>query len=267
MSYPRSIQWLLISGICFLVGTINAAVWDTDKERTIADKLATELKFGELIWLQMDNNVKFPAIYTRPVYNSRYRAVILLHSMSAHMDWPVVIAPLRESFLDHKWTSLSIQLPVIATEKPPAEYSRTLNEASLRINRAKHFLLDQGYDTVVLVGYGVGATIAAYYLAQERTHEVHAFVGISMLARKYLAPQVSLLDYLEGLYLPTLDIYGSNDLPVVISTADDRRLFSQKNGTNLFSQIIIEGADHYFTGHEQTLFNRIIAWLETLDTN
>ena len=125
---------------------------------------------------------------------------------------------------------------------------------------------DQGYDTLVLAGYGFGATIAAFFLTNGHTRDIDAFVGISMLARKFLAPQVNLLDYLEKLSLPVLDIYGSNDLPVIIRTADDRRLFAQKNGADRFSQIMIEGADHYYTGHVQTLFNDIISWLQSLDS-
>lgn len=257
---------MLFLGLCLLIRTSGAAVWDTDKEHAIADKVSAQLKYGELIWLQSDKNTDFPGIYTLPVNNYKRRAVILLHSMSAHMDWPVVIAPLRESFRDRMWTSLSIQLPVIATEKSPSEYSKTLDEASRRINSAVRYLQDQGYGTVVLVGYGFGATTAAFFLAGDHAHGVHAFVGISMLARKYLAPHVNLLAYLEKIYLPVLDIYGSNDLPVIVRTADDRRLFSQKNGAYRFSQTIIEGADHYFTGHEQTLFDNIATWLEELDS-
>ena len=257
---------MLFLGLCLLIRTSGSVVWDTDREHAIADKVSAQLRYGELIWLQSDKKTDFPAIYTLPVYNYKHRAVILLHSMSAHMDWPIVIAPLRESFRDKMWASLSIQLPVIATEKSPAEYSKTLDEASRRINSAVRYLQDQGNDTVVLIGYGFGATTAAFFLAGDHARTIHAFVGISMLARKYLAPQVNLLAYLEKLYLPVLDIYGSNDLPVIVRTADDRRLFSQKNGTYQFSQTIIEDADHYYTGHEQILFDNIVTWLEELDS-
>lgn len=249
-----------------LIRTSVTAVWDSDKEHAIADKVSAQLKYGELIWLHSGKNSDFPAIYTLPVYNYKQRAVILLHSMSAHMDWPVVITPLRESLRDEMWASLSIQLPVIATEKSPAEYSKTLDEAARRIHSAVQYLRGEGHGKIVLIGYGFGATTAAFFLAGDHTHGVQAFVGISMLARKYLAPHVNLLAYLEKLYLPVLDIYGSNDLPVIVRTADDRRLFSQKNGTYQFSQVIIEGADHYYTGCEQTLVDNIINWLEGLDS-
>lgn len=265
MTSPRANHWLPHLGLYFLISTSQAAVWDTDKEHAIADNLSARLKYGELVWLQTDKSTEFPGIYTLPVYNNKRRAVILLHSMSAHMDWPVVIAPLRESFRDKMWTSLSIQLPVIATGKTPAEYSKTLEEASSRINSAIHYLQDRGYETVVLIGYGFGATTAAFFLAGKDARGVRAFVGISMLARKYLAPHINLLNYLEKLHIPTLDIYGTNDLPVIVRTADDRRLHSQKNGTFRFSQFIIKGADHYYTDHEETLFTSIITWLNDLD--
>lgn len=264
MICPRPNRWLLFLGLCFLV-RLSFADWDTGKEMAIADKLSAQLEYGEIVWLQTDKSSEFPAIYTLPVYNNKDRAVILLHGMSAHMDWPVVISPLREFFRDRMWASLSVQLPVITTGNSPAEYSKTLDEASRRIQSSIHYLKDQGYGTLVLAGYGFGATTAAYFLTNGHTQDIHAFVGISMLARKFLAPQVNLLDYLEKLYLPVLDIYGSNDLPVIIRTADDRRLFAQKNGADRFSQIMVEGADHYYTGHEQTLFNNIISWLQALD--
>jgi alpha/beta superfamily hydrolase len=265
MTRFRLIQYPLVLSMCLLGTILNAAVWDTGRERAIADKLSAELQFGELVWLQTDKQTEFPVIYTQPENNNKRRAVILLHSMSAHMDWPVVIAPLRASFRNKMWSSLSIQLPVMANEKSPAEYGKTLDEASRRISSAIRFLVDQDHGIIVVVGYGFGATTAAHFLAGDQTKKVQAFVGISMFIRKYLAPQVNLHTYLEELYLPTLDIYGSNDLQAVIQTADDRRLFSSKNGNNFFSQIIIEGADHNYTKYEQTLFNRIINWLDKLN--
>ncbi len=82
-----------------------------------------------------------------------------------------------------------------------------------------------------------------------------------MQAQQFLSPRLKLLKQLESINIPVLDIYGSRDMLEVKREADDRRLASRKNGNKLYRQMVIEGADHYFSAVFDVLLKRIQGWL------
>jgi len=241
-------------------------IWDVTKEQSVADKLSRELEYGQVIWLDVVNGREFPGIFTRAVpEHDGSIAIVLIHGMGGHPDWPEVISPLRYSLADTGWSTLSIQMPVLPPEISLADYGKTLEESHNRIARAIQYLENYGYERMVLIGYGFGASVAAHYLASGNNHGVHAFAAISILARKYLEPSLDLYSSLEKLALPVLDIFGSEDLNPVISTADERRVAARRNGySNEYEQVVIWNADHYFTGYDQELVTRIERWLREI---
>jgi pimeloyl-ACP methyl ester carboxylesterase len=255
-----------ILGFCLVVPFLMGVIWDDAKEQSVADKLSRELEYGQVIWLDMVNGREFPGIFTRAIpEHDASIAIILIHGMGGHPDWPEVISPLRYSLADNGWSTLSIQMPVLPPEMPLADYGKTLYESHNRITSAIQYLENYGYERVVLIGYGFGASVAAHYLASGNNHGIHAFAAISMLARKYLEPPMNLYSYLEKLDLPVLDVYGSEDLQPITSSADERRLTARRNGnSNEYEQVVIWNADHYFTGHDQELVTRIDWWLREI---
>ena len=254
--------------LVFLLGLIPApghsVVWDSDREALIAYRLSEELQSGELVWLKSPGGQSVAAVFTSAGPYLRPTAVILLHGMGAHPDWPVIISPLRKHLAKEHWSSLSIQLPVLANDQPVADYGRTLKESSRRIRMGVEYLIKRNYRDIVLIGYGFGAMSALEYIVNRDRQHIAAFAGISMLARKFLEPRVDMLAYLERAELPILDIYGSDDMNFVVKTADDRRLYASKTTTKYITQRMVEGADHYYTGHEQTVFGLITKWLGAL---
>lgn len=254
-------------GLGLVQPALHATIWDQDRERAIAEKLTEDLESGDVIWLSQGNQ-EFPGIFTPPDTNwhpnAKQEAVILLHGMGGHPDWPVVISPLRKFFNLAGWTSLSIQLPVLSAETPLSEYGITVREAARRIKSGVEYLHDNGYAIIVVAGYGFGAATAAWYLANDGEDNVCAFAGISMHARKFLNPQLDLTGSLGKLHIPVLDIYGSNDLKAVTQTADDRRLAIRENGNSFFTQISIDDTDQYYTHKDRVLFDSIKHWLESL---
>ena len=259
-----SFKYILVFVLCFFPAPGEADVWDRDRETLIAYRLSEDLQSGELVWLKAPSGQSIAGVFTRAGPYSRPDAVILLHGMGAHPDWPVIISPLRKHLAGDHWTSLSIQLPVLASDQPVAEYGRTLKESTRRIRMGVEYLLEKNYRHIVLIGYGFGAMSALEYIVNHDSQDVVAFIGISMLARKFLEPRVDMLAYLEKVRLPILDIYGSDDMNFVVETADDRRLYAGKTSTHYITQRMIEGADHYYTGHEQTVFELISRWLGAL---
>lgn len=242
----------------------DAVVWDVPKEKAVADKLSHDLAYGRILWLGAGTGNEFPVLFTRAVPESHSTtAVVLVHGMGGHPDWPEVISPLRKLLADEGWTTLSVQMPVLPAETPVSDYGKTIDESQKRLSTAIDYLMDYGYEKVVLAGYGFGAAVAAVFLQSDENHEVHAFAGISMLARKYLDPAIDLYASLEVLELPVLDIYGSDDLKTIINSADERRVAARRNGHgNDYKQVVIWNADHYFTGKEHELSSQIILWLD-----
>ena len=64
----------------------------------------------------------------------------------------------------------------------------------------------------------------------------------------------------DRLHVPVLDIYGAQDFPQVIANADARaRAIARLKGS---AQIEVPAADHYFTGRETELAQRVRQFLD-----
>ncbi|MEE9551782.1 MAG: alpha/beta fold hydrolase [Gammaproteobacteria bacterium] len=239
----------------------SAASPDLARERQIANTLIDKLDIGEAVWLD-EGNRRFLGLFNETFIERRKNAVLLIHGMGAHPDWPDVIAPLRRGLPGNQLPTLSIQMPVLAPEAAVSVYGQTLKEAARRIKIAEDFLHDMGFSHVIIVGYSFGAATSAYYLANQDQHGISAFVSISMLARKFLNPSLKLNLLLEKIAIPVLDIYGSNDLDEVLRAVPDRRLAAHKSGNPIYTQFEIRDSDHIYAQYEQDLIVTIVNWLD-----
>jgi pimeloyl-ACP methyl ester carboxylesterase len=222
--------------------------------------LTEELRAGEVIWLG-ESNAKFLGLFTETFLQQRNDAILLLHGMGAHPDWPNVISPLRWEFPSYLLPVLSIQLPILLPDASVSGYGKTTKEAARRIKIAVDYLHEQGFKRVMLVGFSFGAALGAYYLASEKDHGVSAFIAISILARKFLNPTLNLKFLLEKIDIPMLDIYASKDLEEILKAVPDRRLAAHKSGNASFNQIEISGSDHIYKGHIVNLVKVIVDWI------
>ncbi len=263
MSYKSNL-WV---GFFFTLFSLNQALcadpdYDIEREQLIAQRLTERVKLGEPIQLKSGKYDVF-ALYTVHQIPEKKGAVVLLHGMAAHPDWPGVISQLRQSLPKKGWSTLSIQLPVLASEEPIEDYGKTTGEAGRRIKLAVKYLQEQGYEHVVVIGYSFGAALAVKYLAQENPGTL-GLVGISMQAQPFLSPRLFLLKELGKIDIPILDIYGSLDRESIIDAATDRRL-AVRNADNIYyKQIMIGGADHDYTNQEDILLKRILVWIDEL---
>lgn len=262
------IHYHLISGLVIIGMVIfshhSHADIDREREWHIAEKLSSELNFGEAIWLGKGNK-KFIGLLYDTYPQQLQDAVIIIHGMGAHPDWPDVIEPLRENLPTLGLATFSLQMPVLHPQANVAEYGRTLNEAGQRIGMAVEYLKTYGYQRVILIGYRFGALSAAHYLAHDKAHDVHAFIGISLLARKFLRPKITSEDLIRRIQIPVLDIYAEHDDKKILKTSDDRRLSANISGNNDYQQNIVYGADHDYIGQEQQLVEQIYQWIVFLD--
>ena len=88
---------------------------DYNWEKRISISIAEKAKVTELLWLETINN-SFLALFNSLNSEETKSAVIILHSIGGHADWPEVISPLRKMLPKLGWATLSIQLPIISTE-------------------------------------------------------------------------------------------------------------------------------------------------------
>jgi predicted alpha/beta-fold hydrolase len=247
---------LLLSNVSLL----SADGLDREREQQLTDKLAEEAKATETLWLEA-NGEKFLALLTTQSNKKARGAVLILHSMGGHADWPQLISPLRTKLPEHGWTSLSIQLPVIAPENQIEDYGKTLEQATARIKAAVDLLYERKFFNMVAIGHSFGAASLLAYLEKQEKQKVIAMVAIGLQDYAFVKPSMDLLDLIENCKLPVLDIYGSRDFKKVIDQAADRRLAANKGNNLQYAQMEVEGADHYFNKLEDILIKRIRGWL------
>jgi len=232
---------------------------DTAKEQRWASQIVDSLLDGEVAWLEDPGGHRFLSILTEGDTNSG-RAVILAHGIGVHPNWPDVIYPLREALLEHGITSLSIQMPILANEATDAEYAPLYEEAPGRLQAAVDYLKDAGYGRIDIVGHSNGARMTEYYLTREDTGGVNSVVLIG-LGRSDAWPEC--IEALAELRVPALDLYGSKDLDTVLDTVQARAGSGKKGKAGIYRQIRIEGANHFYQGHEDELKKVVIDWLQS----
>ena len=69
------------------------------------------------------------------------------------------------------------------------------------------------------------------------------------------------LQTLKSVKSPILDLFGSDDLPEVLAHKQTK---PQAAGGKHFDQIEVEGANHFFDGHNEALVNAVSNWVDKL---
>jgi pimeloyl-ACP methyl ester carboxylesterase len=242
---------LLIAGLVLLVPTAGAQ--DYAREKRWADEIIPAIVVGDPVYLQQargkDPAHRFLALYAE-VPNAR-TAIVLVHGVGVHPDHGI-IGSLRIKLNDAGYTTLAIQMPVAGAEaKVEDYYPDVFAEAAERIAVAGRWLQDKGYKQVVLLSHSMGAWMANEYLINADATPYSAWVCMGVTGR-ILSP--------ASIKLPTLDIYGENDLEPARRAAPLRRMM------NLFMpsgsvQVEVPGADHYYAGKENQAAAEVVKFL------
>ena len=253
---------------CLFIAPFSSASWaiDSEREQVIAEKLTERLKIGSPVKLTASNG-DFFAIFTESLTDEDKGVILILHGMSAHPDWPNVVTHLRTQLPLKDWSTLSIQMPILPADESVEQYGKTFAAADQRIAESIKYLKQQQYEKIVLVGYGFGAATALRFIAKNSDHSLLGVISISSLAQSFLRPAFNLLQQIESIQIPLLDIYGSLDYETIIESAPDRRLAARKADNIWYQQIEIEGADHNYSGMSLVLIKRIQGWLKKLIDN
>ncbi len=239
----------------------SAQASDLAKEKRWSDQIVDFLVDGEPHSLDIDGH-KFLAIYTPETTDKPLGAVILLHGMGVHPDWPQVISPLRTSLPETGWATLSLQMPILPNEANEIDYIPLFNEVPGRIKAGIDFLDKKGIKRIAIIGHSIGATMAANYLANTSAPRVNALIVIGTTGSRPESERV--LDNeisLKKIKLPVLDIYGADDLEEVMSSAQGRANAIAKTGNAISRQARIKGSNHFHVGHETELLETVTTWL------
>lgn len=244
--------------LALLTGALPAS--DLAREQRIALEVEDAILVGYPLRLQT-NELEFFAIHTESASERLLGGAIILHGRGANPNWMDVVYPLRTELVESGWETLSIQMPVAATDAPEGSYQALVAEAFPRIDAAIQFLRQRQVEVIVLVGHSLGARMALEYLAKDTGQHVSAIVAVGLSASREKPASGTLLA-LQKVKLPILDIYGSQDIEPVLSTATERASEARRAENRDYRQVEVLGADHFFSGLDDELVKRVRAWLQ-----
>jgi alpha/beta superfamily hydrolase len=92
--------------------------------------------------------------------------------------------------------------------------------------------------------------MATHYLASHLKYPFKKFVAVGMNGGS--------IPYLSDITIPTLDLYGTEDIDPVLMTVKQRQVASSHNAGYVQKQI---QGDHFFNDKDELLINTIHEWL------
>lgn len=234
---------------------------DLAKEQRWAEQIVDAIFDGEPVTLK-DSGLEFLAIYAPSSTDNSTNAAIVIHGLGVHPDWDQVIRPLRTALPEHGWSTLSLQMPILANGVGDEEYAPLFSEVAGRIEAGISYLQKQGAKKIVIIAHSLGAAMGSYYLANHQPESVIGFVGIGMGSSS--KPVMDNETSLKSVNVPVLDIYGENDLGNVVASAEARKQALESKKATLSKQKMVPGAGHFFDGKEQILIDEVTVWINGL---
>jgi pimeloyl-ACP methyl ester carboxylesterase len=222
---------------------------DYAREKRWADQIVPMLVTGEAVWLEAPRTEKFLGIYTEA--KNAKGAIILAHGLGVHPDWGV-IGELRTRLAEAGYTTLSVQMPILAADAPAARYPVLFWEADARFAGALTYLRRKHYDRIWLLSHSMGSRMANHYISAHPQVPLAGWISLSISSGD-LGP-------FKKIRFPVYDVYAENDLEAVVKGAPRRaEALKRMRGS---SQTMVFGADHYFEKKEKDLVSLIRLLLE-----
>jgi len=251
---------ILLLNILFLVifSQVTLAS-DLAKEKRWADQIVDSLMTGEAVWLN-DGKNKFLGIFTESTKPKTQGAIIVVHGIGVHPNWPDVILPVRTEFPDYGWATLSIQMPILGNDKTVKDYIPLLKEVNGRIDAAVQFLKKKSIQNIIIAAHSFGTTMANQYLISKPDLAIRAYIAISMPNNPKNKELNNIKKLAQIKNIPVLDIYGSQDLDSVLRFARNRFITGQKTNPK-YKQILIQNAGHFYISKTEQLIKTMRLWL------
>ena len=239
---------LLASALALLIAAPAHAQADYAREKRWADEIVPALVVGDAVYLTQSSGHKYLAHYTAAAQPRG--AVIVLHGLGLHPDWGLIGA-LRRDLAEQGYTTLSVQMPVLAATAKAEEYAVLSADATERLRLAIAYLGNKGLHKIGIVAHSYGARMTNHFLTSSPEKQVAAWVSIGITDNYAAAVRLT---------APVLDIYGERDFPLVLEQARARaEAIAKVKGS---AQIQVAGADHFFVGHERELVKHVRQFLD-----
>jgi hypothetical protein len=153
---------------------------DYEREKRWRDEVVPSIVVGEPVVLKTAAGREFLGIFTEaPLAKG---ALLVIHGVGVHPDHGV-IGTLRVKLAERGWTTLSVQMPVLAADAGAEDYyAKAFPEALERIGTAVTWLKSHSPARLAMVSHGMGSWMANEYLdavpgAPVRLMQTHADTG------------------------------------------------------------------------------------------
>ena len=246
---------------------IDGTKANLEREKRMAVEVEDAVLDGDVIFLKDDVNEghEFMAIDQEPDDETK-GAVIILHGRGFHPNWEDAIYPLRTQLPAKGWRTLSLQMPVLVKTAKYYDYIPLFSQAGPRIEAGIKYLKEQGVDNIVLLAHSCGAHMAMEWI-REKDGKVEgiisAYIGAGMGATDYKQPMEQAFP-LPKMTIPVLDIYGDKEYPAVLRMAPGRLGMIKRAANKKSKQVVVPGANHYFTDKGDELVTPVVEWLDSL---
>ncbi len=234
---------------------------DYAREQRIAEQIEPQIFDGEALWLEA-NSREFLAIHM--LSEDPKGTVIILHGRDVSPEDQNVAGPMRVGLAENNWSTLALQMPVLAKGKKYYDYLPILNFAHGRIEAAINYLRSQGEETIILAGHSCGAHMANHWLNDRGEKMIQGYIAIG-LGTTDAGQDLKTPFPIGNMTVPVLDIYGSEEYPRPLAMVPERRALIEQNGNASSAQIKVDGANHYFSGAGEILTERVLEWLDSAD--
>jgi len=247
--------------ICFavnvvLLGQFNLAIAESDyaREKSWADEITPTVVVGDPIYLEQQNHHRFLALYTKA--SDAKLGVVVVHGVGRHPDIGL-IGTLRRRLPDYGYTTLSIQMPILAADATAKEYAELLQlpDANERLQLGVDWLKAKGYARVAIVSHSLGSRMTHKYM-KSNPPDVIAWAALGTGTGP--GPVITY----DGIRVPVLDLFGENELPPVLEGASKRK--ASLENVKRSKQIIIPNTDHFFLRQEDEMVKAVREFLDTI---
>jgi len=211
---------------------------DYTREKRLADEIAPSIVAAGRVTLETGGGRKFLGLLA-PAAKPR-AAVILVHGAGVHPDFGL-IGRLRSGLAKRGYTTLSIQMPVLAADANAADYPALFPEAGQRIAAAIDYLRGKGVTKVAIVSHSMGARMVNDFITHRPDAPLMAWVPVAISSGDF--------ESLAGVRFPVFDIYAEKDFDVVLQGVPARAKVLR--GLKGSRQAMVYGADHYFARKEK----------------
>lgn len=235
----------VLVALILLISTSAFAAADYAREKKWADEITPGIVVGDAQYLEAKGH-KFLTLYTGAP-NAK-AGLVIVHGIGVHPEHGL-IGVLRSRLADAGYTTLSIQMPVLAVEAQSEAYRPLMPEAAERIKTAVQFLQSKGYKKIAIVSHSLGSRMSHAYFKANADSPAAAWVAIGMADDSY-----------AGIKVPIFDLYGQKDNPPVRKNAKKRA--DSMKGKAASKQTRAPNADHFFTGQDDALVKYVKEYLD-----